>query len=170
MMKLSLLIAALATCAPADAAAPARSPAVQQAYDAGFHDCAGAFDQLVKFVHEDDVYGYYDQWSTKAPNDSLASTLTIKQYSDGRAISSISAVKNSTGKCDAILFSTIPFLDKTCASMRENLFKDWKLIKDFDGTSLYEDPTMPNSTVALTPLGPAACLIVKKLVGLGLNP
>ena len=170
MRKLLLLAAALATCTPVQAA-PARSRAAQQLYDKGFHDCAGALDRVVKAEHDDDTaYSFLDVWSTTAANTSLASTLTVQQYSDARVVRSISVVKNPAGKCDVVMTSVFPILDQTCTAMRATAFKDWKLNEELGAVEIYQDPSSPSSTVTMHPLGLNGCLLVKQAVGYEAEP
>ena len=164
MKKLILLVAALATCTHVHAA-PSRSKAVELLYNQGFRDCAAVLDRAVKSAHENDAsYSFLDYWSKPAPNTSIASTLTVEQFSEGRAVQSFSVVRNTSGSCDVIESMVLPILDQTCEALGSDSFKDWKRHEDLGAMDIYQDPRATSSTMSMTALGLNGCLLIKHAV------
>jgi len=170
MKSLGLVLALCAVTSNAYAA-PELTRAVKQGYDAGFHDCAGALDPLVKFVHDDDqIYAHFGRWSAERPNEETFSSLTSETYADGKGIASFTATKNAAGKCSITMTQVIVVADKICATLRTTVFKDWKDYGELNGDKIYEDPTTPNANLILTPIGQTGCLLLKSVVGFGIEP
>jgi hypothetical protein len=155
--------------APSAYSAEPLSRAVQQGYDKGFHDCARALDRLVKFIHQDDSkYANFGQWSENNTNERIFSTVTSEPNSEGSGITSFTAQKNTSGKCD-VSVSQIIYTEDSCIKVRDEDFKDWKYYGDLGGSAILEDPTSTNDNVILTSLQGNKCLIVKHLVGFDLT-
>lgn len=139
------------------------SRAVQQGYDAGWHDCAAALDKFVRFVHENDQsYAMFGHWAAEHPDKRMFTTVTL---GDG-AVTSFSASRNTDGTCDVAVTEVIVFND-TCKKIADDTFKDWKKSGDLGGATVYEDPTTSSANVFLTPLA-AGCLMTKQLLGYGI--
>ena len=166
MKNLSMLLVACLATSPVDAATPL-TRAVQQAYDAGFRDCAPTLDRFVRFIHEDDTqYGFYGIWSKDAPNASMFSTTTTEITPAGNMVTTFSAVKNNSGTCDVSVSTTV-VSTSSCAAIRESTFKDWKFYGDLNGSSIYSDPTSQGDDVILTNIPNNYCLLVKRLSAYG---
>ncbi|MFZ5720211.1 MAG: hypothetical protein ACOY5Y_12210 [Pseudomonadota bacterium] len=161
------VIAALAAVAMATPsfAEPPKVRGLQDIYKAGFHDCAEAMADFVRFVHEDDeAYAYLGVWSQAKPNAEMATVLTSQPYTDGHGIATITGIKTVSGACNVTLTQAFTVPDQTCPKLRDDAFKGWKFYSEFSGSTLYEDPTTPNGNLTLTPMGETGCLIVKQLV------
>lgn len=170
-MRKILLATAMLACASVSSAETKLSRAVQQGADQGFKACAPMLDQLVKFMHEDDeAYSHVGSWAPTDTDDTLFTALTGSPIPESTAISSFSAVKNKAGRCDATLTHVAPVLDVSCATVREQVLKDWKFYSDLAGAAIYDDPTLEGSSVILSPMGKAGCLIVKTVVLYGEAP
>jgi hypothetical protein len=155
----------------ASTAATGMSRAVKQGYDVGFHDCAAAMDGFVKFVHEDDAaYSHFGQWSVKNPNEETYSSLTSETYPDGKGLTSFETTKNARGKCSVTFTQVLLIPNTICAVLREGAFKTWKEYGELNGDKIYEDPSTPNASVVLTPIAQAGCMVLKHVVGFGLEP
>lgn len=164
---LSVTLASLAA-SPAHAQAPL-SRAVQVAYDQGFHDCARAADNYVKYVHTDESeYAPLTLWGKTNPNRSSMAAITSQAYKDGNATTTFTAVKNGNGKCDITFTQIIPS-QQSCVEVRENVFKGWHYYGDLAGSTVLDDNT-ETTNVVLVNLPNNQCLVVKHVFAVDLNP
>lgn len=166
MSKLIPALLAVAIALPAQAEPP-KVRALTDVYAAGFRDCIPPMQEFVQFVHEDDEnYAYLGLWSVDKPNGSMSTVLTSQAFTDGHSISTITAVKTSTGGCNVTLTQSFVVPEQTCTDVKGDTFKEWKFKSDFNGATLFEDPTTPNGHAVMTPVGKTGCLIVKSLLRL----
>jgi hypothetical protein len=161
----------LAAWTNATAAEPPLSRAVQAGVDHGFKACAGAMDEYVKYLHEnDDTYDHLGTWSKAHPDKYMFSTIISDPTSESDVVSSVSAVRNADGQCDVTFVQVVPFVDKPCAQLRETVFKDWKYYDVISKSTVLEESDFVGSYVILTPLKTGGCQVLKHFLGLGIKP
>jgi len=161
---------ALALAAPVQAQEPPTSRVLQKGYAAGFKDCARALERFIVFIHEDDDdFGYLSTWSTKRPNDEMMSALTVQTFTDGHGVTTFSGVKTAPGVCDITLTQTVTLPELPCDKARADAFREWKPLTELGDLPVYEDPTDPNTTATLAPLGKTGCVVVKHILALGVS-
>jgi len=168
-----IAVCALVACAigaPVQAAVPPppKANALQDVYQGGFKACAPAMERMVKTIHKDDAaYAWLGMWSMDKPDDQMATAVTSERLEGGHAVTTFSAAKTDKGKCDVSVTYVETALGESCAHVRENAYKAWRYVGDFNNATVYQDPETPNSKLVLTTAG-AGCLIVKSIVGYGL--
>jgi hypothetical protein len=162
-------LVACAVVAPAQAApTPPKTNALQDIYQGGFKACAPAMEKMVRLIHPDDAaYANLGMWSMDKTDSQMATAVTSERLEGGHAVTTFSAVKTAAGSCDVSVTYVETDLAEACAHVRENAYKAWKYVGDFNDATIYQDPTTPNSKLVLTPAG-SGCLIVKSIVGYGL--
>lgn len=87
-------------------------------------------------------------WHAAKPKEHGVAVLIGKHYKDGSPILTITAVPVADGGCDASFTYVLP-VSKSCSSLRDTTFKEWKYAGELQGTALYDDPTTVNVNVAL---------------------
>ena len=157
-----LTLSSISQLAFADEMTTKLSRATQQLYDNGFKSCSAELDKSVKWVHEnDDGYGLHSIWNEKTPDIRMGVVTTSQPYSEGSTVTTFSATKDASGRC-TVAGNTSMFLDKTCTSVREMTFKDWKFVGDIASSTIYSPPDQDSTLdVYLTPTS-GGCLIIKR--------
>lgn len=168
--RLALLVAALAVAASPAVAAEPGVRVLKEGYKAGFQDCAGAAEKFVRFIHEDDAaYGFITTWSTEKTNQSMLGAVTSESYADGQGVTTFTAVKAASGGCDVSATQTLMIPEKPCDEIRKASFADWKDYTEIGGLPVLSDPRAPNASLTLMPIGKTGCVLVKHLIGFGVE-
>jgi len=120
--------------------------------------CADKINKTVNWLVDQDAH-IVSQWNQKNPNSHVGVIIGSKQYSDGNAMIQVSANLTKLGGCD-VVFTYIGPSEKSCPSLRETTFKDWKYFTDAGGMPIYDDPTSSNITVSLLSIK-SGCVVTK---------
>ena len=124
----------------------------------GYKYCATAMNRISNWLIDQDGQTI-NQWNIANPDEHMGNMLGSKHYSDGNSIMNLNGTKTLDGGCD-LGFTLIVPVEKSCASLRETAFKDWKYYDDVQGTPVYEDPTSGNVSAILQSVG-TGCVITK---------
>lgn len=152
-MKIILLIVSML----ASTSVYAETVPAQQAKKNGVTTCSSFIEDLSKFVVKENDHGSLATWNKNKPDDRLYNALVAVKYTDGNSVAVINAINTKSGKCDGG-YTTIFYLDKSCAVARETIFKEWKFYSQLAGLVVLENPSGAVSKVLL-PAG-AGCVTV----------
>ena len=124
----------------------------------GYKYCAAAMNRISNWLIDQDGQ-VLNQWNIASPDEHMGNMLGSKLFSSGNSIMNLNGVKTVDGGCDLAFTLVLP-VEKSCASLRESAFKDWKYYVDIQGVPIYEDPTSGNVSAILQTVG-SGCVITK---------
>jgi hypothetical protein len=124
------LIAALAVLAMQSSFG--QSVPVKQAREKGVLTCLKKIDQIASFLVKGNDHQSNATWSTNQPDQRLFNSQIIIKYSDGAGLAVMNVAPTRTGKCDGT-YSRIGTFDKSCISLRETTYKEWKFMDETSG-------------------------------------
>ena len=101
----------------------------RQARDKGISACLKQIDKVASFLVKDDDHNSNATWSTSNPDSRLFNSQITIKYSDGPGLAVMNVAPTRSGKCDASYSRIFP-LDKSCISIRETTYKEWKFNSD----------------------------------------
>lgn len=152
-----LSVGAFAVHAPAFAQ---QSAASQQLEQKGFVRCAKATANVLDWLYAKQPYDHVNVWNAVSPDSHLASTLTARQFADGRGVASVVSAPTAAGTCDTA-FTQVVALAQPCSQIQAGTFREWRKSADLSGVPVFQDPSEPSITAMLFPTGATSCLVVK---------
>jgi hypothetical protein len=142
------------------AAEPALSRGVAEMVADGAIPCARALDVAIKDTYGD-VNGYAFVTAIGNPPDKAGTSLiTAIEYSDGNVVRNFYVTPDQSGGC-TVQSTQVYLTDKNCPAVRDETFKEWKVLLDMGKTTAYERDQDRRSTVMLMPHPAQGCTIVK---------
>ena len=124
----------------------------------GHKHCSSSINTAANFLTEKDA-STQSLWNQDDANNHMGLFIASKRYSDVNSLLVLSAQRTTLGGCD-VSFKLTFGADKSCASVRETTFKDWKFYGEIQGLPIYKDPTTDNIQTVLQPLG-SGCIVNK---------
>lgn len=135
-MKRLLLLGAMFLTA----AANAETVPAQQASANGFNTCHGMVQGVAEFVINKNDHGSLSTWNSSDADNRLFNSLISVKYNDGNSVAVANVTHGRTGSCDGT-YTTVFYLERSCAAARETIFKDWKYYGELAGLVVLENQT-----------------------------
>ncbi len=140
-MKSSRLVALAALAMSGVCAAEwVDGPISTQAKTFGATTCIAEIKAIDKFLNE--KAGANGAWTGAAkdnPEKRIYAALNIRAFNDGTWGYDAVSVSPGVQGCDGTLVRIVTFPNKSCTSVRETTYKDYKYSGDLTGKAIYED-------------------------------
>jgi hypothetical protein len=120
----------------------------EQAAKSGFTSCQKTVEKLAKHIIGDSENGALSTWHNKTSNSRIFNSQIILKYSDGNSVAILNVAPTKSGKCDGSYTRTFTH-EKSCAVLRETLYKDWKFYGEIGGLVTLENSGGSVSTILL---------------------
>ena len=124
----------------------------RQARENGVRACLTLINAMSDFTLEDAAHASSAVWNTNQANRHAFVATAIRKYSDGDTHIDLIAQPNLDGKCDGMWTETYA-VEKTCATVRQEWFKDFKFRETLVETTAWLTNQNENVDVFLTEAG-----------------
>jgi hypothetical protein len=114
-------------------------PITEQAREFGSKTCINEINKIDTFLNED--AGANGAWSTSPkenPEQRIYAALNVKAYNDGTWGYDAITVAPGTHGCDGTLMRVVTYPNKSCTTVRETTYKDYKYLGEIAGKAIYE--------------------------------
>lgn len=136
--NLAVIVAIVCTASMPLSAVASDTVVVQTAKNNGVVTCGDALEKVANFIIGDGKHGSHSTWNSSNANGRMFTSMTSKNYSDGEGHVTIVAAPISGGTCDTTYVETFA-LDRTCMSVRESVYGNWKFSGELNETIVLEN-------------------------------
>jgi len=137
----------------------------KRAAEVGIKQCSKSVEMMSTYYLKDATHGADTVWHNKMADKHMYASFVSRSYSDGDTHVNMQFSPSSGGGCDASFTETM-VMEKACALVREETFKQWKYRGSLNEKTLILGNADETVDVYMTPAGSRSqlCLITKREV------